>query len=248
MTWVTATPSQARAIDLQIGVGLKGGINGSAVDRVPKEHTYELENGTRYPVANTELYPMFGIGGTFGLMTDVRFEDIIGLETGLHLSYDNGSGFEDKTVNGEDVARIYQEQRTTAFHIPLLLKVNVSGETVKPFLGLGVEFVIQTDSSLEYRQEERGGRYISPVFDKNEIEPSTYTLFQVTMGLEFDLGPVRIPIELRGGYNLGFDPGASSRVRPEGTNQANATFVYDGQYQGHFGVFTGVTYDFDLTL
>lgn len=227
-----APESTAGKKRLSIGVGLKGGLNGSLVSGVPEN---EPIDGTGRIDPN--IYPMFGLGGGVGLLVEARYEGFIGFETGFHISFDNGSGFEDiNDPAGNNLLRRNQDQSTTAYHIPLLLKFIVPGELVQPVFGLGLEIVVQSSSELEFDPEN-----VYP--DRYEIETDTYALLAATLGLEFNVGVVRIPLELRLGYNVGFSNNASDRVDYDGS-----TLTYFGAYQGHFGLFTGIAYDYDLFL
>jgi hypothetical protein len=223
---------------LNMGVGLKGGLNGSGGVGVPENETFPFNGGQIG--GDPEVYPMFGLGGAVGVALEARAFDIVGLETGLHLSYDNGNGYEDKNdaITGRTYITINQEQRTTALHIPLLLKLVVPGAVVRPVFGLGVEFVLQQSSTLEYDTQ--------PTVNPHAIETTNYTLGMFTAGLEFRAGAVRIPLEFRAGYNLNFSNKASDRVRFDGNSSATATIVYNGAYQAHAGLFTGIIYDYDF--
>jgi hypothetical protein len=235
---------------LDIVGGLKGGLNGSWFTEIPEDSRVNI-GGQEY-IVDPDYYPSFGLGGTVGLALDIRAMGIVGLETGLHLSFDNAKGWNDLKVNGQVATRINQEQSTTSMRIPLLLKVGSPDGTVKPALGLGVEFVVQSDSTIEYSEEKRAGQLgageLERLQARNQIEPSSYTLGVVSLGLEIDFGNLRMPIELRAAYNLGYDDGFAERVRVEGDNPNNAVFYYNGAYQGHFGLFLGLVYDYELWL
>lgn len=224
---------------ITLGVGVKGGLNASLVDGVPEDETLEFQNQT-YQL-DPDFFPMFGIGGAIGATVEARALGFIGLETGFHVSFDNGSGNEEiNNPQGVRLLTVNQDQRTTAFHIPILLKLAIPFPVITPVFGLGVEVVSQSNSEIEYDVES---------FNANrEIETSTYTLFMFTAGLEFKVQQIRIPLELRLGYNVGFDNTLSGRVTPEGDNINSATLNYDGAYQAHIGLFTGIVYDFDLML
>lgn len=224
---------------LNLAVGLKGGLNASAASGVPEGDSFTLAGRQ---VADPNIYPMFGLGGGIGIALEARALDLVGLETGLHLSYDNADGYEDKNdaFSGSTLVRENQRQRTTALHVPLLLKLVVPGVVVRPVFGLGVEFVIQMDSTLEHEPDL--------MTNPRNVETGSYTLAMLTAGLEFHVGVVRIPLELRFGYNLGFGSTASDRVRTEGNTFNSASIIYDGAYQGHAGIFTGIIYEYDLLL
>lgn len=236
---LSSVASAQDPFSLSMGVGLKGGINGNGYTGVAEGDSLPLNN--QQVTGDPEIYPAGGVGGAIGLHLDVRAFDLVGLETGLHLSYDNADGYEDKNVNGVTAGRDNQTQRTTALHVPLLLKFWVPGLMVRPVFGLGAQFVFQQDSTLEH--DNAGGRFIT---NPRTIETSNYVLGMLTAGLEINVLYVRIPIELRLGYNLGFGSAASDRVRLEGNNPGTATVVYDGAYQFHAALFTGIIYEYDF--
>lgn len=247
----SATPViKQRLPQLEIGIGIKGGMNGSWVTEVPEDSTYTNSNGQRF-VVDPDFYPMFGLGGDFGLAVDVRAWSIVGLETGVRLSFDNGRGWNDKKIRGSDtvITRVVQEQSTQSVRIPLLLKLSASSGLIRPFFGLGAEFVVQRDSSLVYSEEKRAGQLGPGELDRlqarNQIETNNYTTLGATLGLEINLDVIRIPIELRGLYNVGYDESFDERVRVEESN-GDTTFVYDGGYQGHFGFSIGILYNHTL--
>jgi hypothetical protein len=134
--------------------------------------------------------------------------------------------------------------------VPLSVKFSLTKKDIRPVFGLGLEFVIQQNSSLTYENDEAVQDPSDPnrplPSERNEIEPSNYTMFMFTGGVEFDVGPVTIPVELRVGYNLGWDNTFTERVRVENPGADDETFVYDGKYLGHAGIFTGVQYRWDF--
>ena len=91
---------------LSIRGGLKGGLMSSIVEGVPENET--IDDQLRI---DPDLYPMFGLGGAFGLNLEARYQDVVALETGLLWTGDNGKGHEDINFTGGSV-REYQEQKT----------------------------------------------------------------------------------------------------------------------------------------
>ncbi|MFU8803515.1 MAG: hypothetical protein ACNA8W_06880 [Bradymonadaceae bacterium] len=248
---IWATPNTAEAFLFEVSGGMKGGFNGSAGPGISNGGRIHDQHGQTFTVENPEYYSHFGFGGSFGLVLELRALGFLGLETGLYYSRDNGQGWVDKNdaATGATLVTIHSEQTSTAYHFPILLRANIPNPLIRPFLGVGFEFVRQVNSTLEYRQEQVHGRYSDSDFaqiqNRYQITPSNYTLFLVSTGMELKFGPVRIPIEVRAGYNLGFDEGLESRATYDSdTNQIK----YDGAYQGHFGIFTGFMYDFDFLL
>lgn len=237
-------PANTSAFDFQIAGGVKGGMNGSAVRGVPEGDPYEINGVTYQEYQGPDIYPMFGLGGGLGGFLELRIIDIVGLEFGVHHSWDNGTGWEDKnTGGGANIGRVYQEQRTRALHIPLMLKASVPG-MVRPTFGLGVEFVSQKSTEYSYRSGEFN---VSSLNTRYSAKTSNYPLLAFSFGLEVDLGQIRIPIELRGGYNTGFRKDLDERATASG-NPGLPSFEYDGEYEGHFALYTGIMYQFDLEL
>ena len=233
---------------LDVGIGLKGGLTGSWALEVPEN------NATRIGAESKSYYAGFGLGGDVGLAVDARALGIVGLETGLRVSFDNAKGYNELKAAGSQAIlyTVNQEQKTSSLRIPLLLKLSTPNGTVRPTFSFGLEFVRQLDSSLSYDVVD--GAASAPSDEtarreaRNQIETSNYKLLSGAFGIEIDLGPVKIPIEILAQYNL--DYGGDSfdqRVRVEGTG-GDATYYYNGAYQGHFGVNVGLIYDLGLFL
>ncbi len=235
-------PVSASAFLLDIAAGAKGGMNGSLVSAPPEGDTFTIDGNEYFIPQGPEFYGMFGLGGGFGGFLELRALDIVGIETGLHFSYDNGTGWEDKNaVDGTNIGRVYQEQRTTSLRIPVMAKASVPG-FVRPTFGLGIEIVNQKKSELKYTADVFD---VSSYNTRYTITPSTYTTLAFSFALEIDLGPIRIPIELRGNYNTAFRKDLDERVEASG-NPSFPNFEYDGKYQGHFALYTGILYSYDL--
>ena len=240
---------------LDINVGVKGGMTGAWVFDVPAPAQSEYD---RISQESKAYYPAFGLGGDIGLVLDVRALGIVGIETGARFSFDNAEGYNDiKQAGSNDVLfRVTQDQSTTSLRIPLLLKLSTPDGVVRPTFAAGIEFVNQLDSAISYDVENRGGVESSSSStrreERNQIETSSYKLVSVALGLEIDLGHVKIPIELRGQYNLDYEgENFDNRVRvedPDPNRRNDETFFYDGAYQGHFGISIGLIYDLVLLL
>lgn len=250
-------PAQAMAQDaadpdkfrLDVAVGLKGGAAGSWALEVAEDVAIPFEGGAGDFRGDPEFYPMFGMGGDVGLSVDVRALGIVGIETGFRLSFDNGEGWNDKKLQGSDrvIARIYQNQTTTSLRVPLLLKLSGNEGVVRPVMGVGAEFVFQTDSSIAYRGEDRAGSadgFLTVPQRRNMIETSNYTMVSAQFGLEVNIDQIRIPIEIRGGYNLGWSESPNTRVRARLNDDGTDSLIYNGAFMGHFGVSIGVLYAF----
>ena len=236
-----------------LSVGLKGGAMMSTATEVPNLSAEQFREFNA-SVQDSGFYPAFGVGPAIGLALEARAWEVVGLETGFYYAKDDATGWNDQKTNGQERGRVFMDQETSALHIPLLLKANAPTKTVKPFLGFGLEFVLQQSSSLSYRGEPEtaGDPYVeafaNALDERNRIESSTYTLLQLTFGIEVDLGELRIPVEFRSGYNLGWDSSLEARVEPEEQADGSTDLIYNGEYVAHFGVYTGVMYDFDFIV
>ncbi len=242
LCFLVSIPANASAFGLTLSGGVKGGLSGAAVRGVPEGDPYEI-NGVEYSQAQgPDMYGMFGLGGGVGGFLEVRALDIVGLEFGVFQSWDNGNGWEDKNdANGRNIGRVTQEQRTRAIHIPIMVKASVPG-LIRPTFGLGLELVNQQKSTYSYRADVFD---VTSLNNRYSIITSKYTLFAFSFGLEIDLGQIRIPIELRGGYNTSFKKNLQERASASGSPNL-PSFEYDGKYEGHFGIFTGIVYQHDL--
>ena len=245
---VNAGPKKDSGFRLDLTAGVKGGLGGSWALEVPENAQTRIDQQTK------SYYSQFGLGGDVGLAVDVRALGIVGLETGLRFSFDNGDGYNELTQAGSDaiLVRINQYQRTNSLRIPFLLKVGKPNGIVKPTFGLGVELVRQRQSTIRYDVEEINATEADDVTarreERNQIETSNYPAGTLALGIEIDTGPVKIPIELRAQYNLAYAGNSfSERVRVEGSGN-DATYFYDGAYMGHFGVTIGLMYDHTFWL
>ena len=147
---VNAGPKKDSGFRLDLTAGVKGGLGGSWALEVPENAQTRIDQQTK------SYYSQFGLGGDVGLAVDVRALGIVGLETGLRFSFDNGDGYNELTQAGSDaiLVRINQYQRTNSLRIPFLLKVGKPNGIVKPTFGLGVELVRQRQSTIRYDVEE----------------------------------------------------------------------------------------------
>lgn len=241
---------------VSVGLGIKGGPQWQGATEVPEQITYR-QGGQSYEYGDTNIYGQFGTGGGIGAVAEIRAQDIYGLETGFYATWDNSKGRNDVSEEGgEDLGAVTQFQDTKSFHVPVLLKLSPPFEKVRPTLGLGLEFVIQRESQLSYEYsgqlEDDPSRAVegnAPLpSDRNTITTTNYTAFLATAGVEIDAGPVRIPIELRVAYNLGWNEAFDQRVHVENPKADDEQFVYNGEYLGHFGLWTGIEYRWDFAI
>lgn len=245
-------PADAGVADHRIDVaaGFRAGVGGAAGQGFDDGESVTDEQGNRIPSPGgswprPEYYPHFGVGAGIGPSVEVRYNQVIGLETGLLYSRDNADGYVDKDQNGTTIARIHSEQRTSAFHIPVAIKANARSDSLRPFVSGGLQFVVQSSSQLDYYQEERAGRFadddIEELDERNQVEPSNYVQAMGSAGIEVVAGDVKIPIELRLGYTIGYGNTMEERARGQ-----DGQIMYDGVYMGQFGVYAGALYEFDI--
>lgn len=242
----------ADMLDLQINVGLKGGLMTSFATEAPDDAQVDYE-GRQYVLPDTEIYGGFGLGPALGLTLEARAEQMYSFETGFYWSNHQAEGFSDKKVNGIKVGRIYSNQETVAYHLPLLLKINMPTGTIKPFLGLGIEFIFQSDTDYVYTGEntDRGSvdGQVDFLNDVYSAETTNYLTGLLTFGVEIDLGQFRIPVELRANYNFAYDEEYTARVNDIVIqNNRLEQGVYDGEFLGHAAFYTGFVYEYDLML
>lgn len=245
-----------------LSAGIKGGVNMQGAQEVSDLSVAEMQsfglNPARPQSEDPGIYGQFGAGPAIGGTFEARYNGVVGLELGLFYAQDSATGWEDKLVNGQDQGRVLHDLSVEALHIPVLIKGVVNNETVKPFVGAGIEVVLQQSSSLEYRAENDVTQYPQsfvdgaggqPGFaDRVESETSNYVVLQLNFGVEFDLGELRIPFEIRAGFNPGYGGDRfEDRMATEGGGGVT-NFIYNSQYMGHIGVYTGLAYDFDLAL
>lgn len=233
-------------LDLELLAGAKGGVSGQAATEVPENARYSAE-GTTYE-ADPNLIGLAGAGPGGGLVLGLRANRAVGLETAFYVTNDSSEGTNEVYhPNDELKGRIHQRQTSTAHHVPVLLKLAPSFDQIRPVLGVGVELVYQQSAELNYRASgDVESAEADQLQERNRAAPASYTLFQVTAGVEIDAGPVRIPIELRGGYNAGWTETFDARVDVENPGQSDEIFRYDAAYTGHYGLFAGVLYRWDF--
>lgn len=261
---LSKTSAEPSGVPFMVSFGLKGGVNMQGGSEVPDLSAAQL---TEYNLSDSKqsedsgIYGHFGAGPAVGGFVEVRFLEMIGLETGLVYAQDNATGWEDKLINGVEQGRVSHDLEVNALHVPILFKANVKNETIKPFVGIGTEVVIQQKSELSYRADaENSSSYPDsfvegaggqPGFEERiKTTTSTYATLQLNFGMEVDLGEVRIPFEIRTGFNPSFkgdDFDARMDAKPREGDQFY-DFVYDSKYLGHVGIYTGIAYDFEMNL
>jgi hypothetical protein len=203
------------------GAGLLGIVGGNFISK-PGDKTLTIPGvGT----GQTEFYPGFGgttLGG--GLMLDLRFIDLLGLEVDVLRTTDKGKG--DITFNGVYKVTLSIEQ--SAWHVPILAKVVVPGPIVRPMFFLGPELVFPSGATAE------SDKPLGTVID---AKADTYTMLTFGGGVEIKLPlptlDLRIPIALRGSYTPSVSDKLQDRVDVvwSGTAAQKVTYHTEWQYQ-----------------
>ena len=223
-----STAEQAQAqVPIDLGVAAVGYYGGSFLDE-PDDKLITVGGGQAEAV-----YPGFAgfgdLGG--GLTLDFRAFGIVGLETGVIFANHEASG----EINDVDITI-----KQSALHIPLLLKLVVPTAVVRPNFFFGVEFVLPQDASATASR---------PIFpDGLTANADPYTMLAFGFGLEFALPIVgvdlRIPLAIRGGYNIDDSGELEDRVSfgLDGFTVRSAEF--NAAYQWHASVTLGLAYYF----
>jgi hypothetical protein len=171
---------------VEFGAGLIGIAGGNFQDKPDRSNV------------EPDVNPGFGgltIGG--GLLLDVRFMELLGLEVDVIRSGDHGTG----TVSFNGISNKITIGQG-AWHVPILAKVTFGAPVVSPAIFLGPEIVIPSEARPTVDPSIASGLFSE--------KADTYVMFTFGAGVEIKLPvPVldlRIPIGLRGS----FAPGVSS--------------------------------------
>lgn len=200
----------------EIGVHAFGMAVGSFLSEVDDDKKFAMIDGQRVQV----VYPGFGgFGGGGGLMLDVSYRGIIGVQLGFYGTRGGASG----SINDIDFEIVQN-----AFHLPVLLKAAIPTDSVRPYLFLGPEFVFPGDPEVD--EDTPGGVAVAATAD-------TYGVFTFGFGFEFMLPvdgmDVRLPFNLRGLYNPGYGNNLDGRATytADGDVLTGATFVTEWEWQ-----------------
>ncbi len=171
--------------DTKFGVGLIGLAGGNFIDKPSDTAIGGAPSSTFYPGFG-------GFTGGGGLMFDLRFLKLLGLEVDLMRTSDKGTG--KVTLNGTYDVNFTIGQSAT--HVPVLAKLVIPAPIVAPMFVLGPEFVFPGSPSVEADK---------PLATPIDGVVNKYWMLTMGAGLEIKLPlPVvdlRIPILLRFSYN-----------------------------------------------
>lgn len=228
---------EAPAKPVTFGVGLLGVMSGNFLDK-PSDTHLTLPNGAK---ASTETYPGFGgVGGGAGLMLDVRYRDIVGLEIDVLRTKDRGHGT--LTLNGRDFEIDIGQ---SAWHVPIYAKLVAPMPTVRPMVFAGVDLVFPSSASATVTNDDL---LVTDVGAYND----SYTMLGGGIGVEICL-PVegidlRIPVTLRGALNTGvtdqLDDRVKTNVEQVGNGYALRRIDYDSSWKYEAQATLGVSAHF----
>ncbi len=228
---------------VEVGVQLFGFVNGSFLDEPSdKDKMVTFDDGTTSPPL---LYPGFGdVGGGGGLTVSGMWHGIVGLETGIIFSLDQGTG----TLSPGAGTDIDYTVGQNAIHIPLLLKVSAPLKTVRPFGYFGIDWAFVSDVAVQERDPDS-----SAAANLVDVEAENYYTLAFGVGFEFLIPAgvdLRIPLTFRGSWNPNTPTKAQDRMTtvPEecGTAAKGACtqFIYNTEWQYQAAISLGIAYYF----
>ncbi len=192
-------------------VSLKGGPNFNGITEESKATYKGFPADLPYP-------GFFGVGGGLGLYVEPRLMKLVGLELGLTWESASASG----KINGQEVTL-----NTSDLIIPLHLRVATPG-LVQVLFGIGVDFVVPLSAEADYDARRLG--------DIKAAEREITTYLGVSLGLEIDAVYVKIPIDFRARFALGYDETFDGRVTALNPYTLGTSWEYQGL------LLVGVTY------
>lgn len=221
-------PPPAEKKSFSAGAGVLGVAGGNFISK-PSDKTLTVPGvGT----GQAEFYPGFGgttLGG--GLMLDLRFIDLLGLELDVLRTTDRGQG--DITFNGVYKVTFTIEQ--SAWHVPILAKVVIPGPIVRPMFFVGPELVFPSGATAEANK---------PIGTEVDASAESYTMLTFGGGVEIKLPlpaiDLRIPIALRGSYNPSVSDKLKDRIEVQWSGSAAQKITYHTEWQYQVAMTLGV--------
>ena len=167
-----AKPAQALDIyGLDLKLGLRGEVGGNWLPNAT-----DLDDRDRVRPYDTFV----GMGGGFGLAMQVRGFDIIGLELGWLRTFDSATAIvsvegvnsvncpPDQSCPSAEVGATLSHQ---ADHIPVLLQLSLPSGLARPFINVGLDFVVKRHArSLELEERDTWPENLDPVDDAELID------------------------------------------------------------------------------
>ncbi len=220
-----AGASEARADLLgQFNIGVKGGLNLNLLSE-PAEDQIDL------PVPG-----FVGLAGGVGIVGEALALDIVGLEVGAIWVQTAGKG----DIEFNSTSSVEQTLETSEWHFPLLLKAQVPAALVKPYIGLGITFVRQSEATYTVGE---GVQVNTEAFDLT----TNYSMWTLSLGAAIaPLPNLRIPIEVRALYqSLEDDPDVRARYTVQGNALTELGVL--PTWEGQIWLMVGVLYGYGLT-
>lgn len=230
------TAQTARADFLwELRVGAKGSFTGNLF--------YEPENA----LPNSEILwgdTQFYIGGGGGLFVELNLIKFVGLEVDVLYEANSLTFKEDYGGFEYDYNTRYQQIR-----IPVLVKGVLPMGIAELSLGVGPEFVVGLDASVDFdyhtsmtpAQKQAADQTLNALYD---AQKASDTFLDVDFGINLKVWKLFIPISLRVGFNLTQPADYQDRVDLTivGTSITNAKVKAIESY--HFTLMAGVGYVF----
>ncbi len=226
------TAQTARADLLwELRVGAKGAFTGNLF--------YEPENA----LPNSEIFwgdTQFYIGGGGGLFVELNLLRYIGFEVDVLYEANSLTFKEDYGGFEYDYNTRYQQLR-----IPLLVKGVLPVGNAELSLGIGPEFVVGLDASVDFDYHTVATPAQKEVLEAYyDAEKASDTFLDVDFGVNLKVWKLFIPISLRVGFNLTQPSDYEDRVDLTivGTSVTNGKVKAIESY--HFTLMAGVGYVF----
>ena len=227
-------------IDLRIGV--RAGPSLSIISQVAEEDPEPVYPG------------FFGVGWAVGGALSVDYLSIVGLNIEFIYSRDSATGsveFDDDL--GEDSKKETSDFTLEAsqMHLPIYVRGQIPAGVARPFVNVGIDLVFnRTDGDMIVEQGGDAPAYDGVCEPGVECDPFPQRLYGVEevdselfilvgLGLDIEIGPVDVPIEMRGLIRPGFSDSVNDRtVTVDGAPQ----FLYQNEWEYQIQILFGINY------
>jgi hypothetical protein len=211
----------ANALDIY-GVDLKLGLRGEVGGNWLPNPT-DISGGDRVRPYDTFV----GVGGGFGLALQFRAMDIVGIELSWLRSFDSATAI--IPIEGVNAVACQPGQSCPtaevgatlshqADHIPILLQLTLPAGLARPFVNIGMDFVVKRHArDLELTERDTWPENLDPIEDSSLIDAwnssdearylfagdvnrertGTYAGIVGGIGVNITIKNIEIPIELR---------------------------------------------------
>ena len=232
--WAQEQSAEDKGSTLTIDVRLLGGPIGNFIDEPSETDKVVVIAGSQY----REPYSGFaGMGWTAGLGLGVRYEQWLGIDTGIYTRSENAEA--SYTLNGQ---KFDIEVSQESMSIPLLLRLTLPGESVNWSVLGGWAFHMPSKTELK-----------SLITNLN-ANAESYRTLNFGTELEFKLTSIkghdiRIPLSLRGHHNQDLGTAVGERVDFEGcVNATSCQRVYVTEWQWTAEILLGLSWHRDFVV